>query len=172
MICPILQLHNPKLREKSQAVSQIDQGLMHDLWTNMAETLQDIMTRHVFRNSAGISAVQIGVLLRACLVWTPQSGFLHMVNPVVLEESPEREFEFEGCLSFFNKRGLVSRPRRIRVLFQNREFEQSSLTLHGWAARIVLHELDHMDGILYSDRMLPEHQLISYEQYVQILARQ
>jgi peptide deformylase len=166
MVQPILQLGDPRLREVSAPVSDTDANLA--LWQDLEDTLKEIMGRHEFRNSAGISAVQIGILLRACLVWTPESGFLHIANPALLEGSDESCLEYEGCLSFFHKRGLVSRPTSIRVSFQTREVTTQIHAFQGWSARIILHELDHMDGILYSDRMLPQHQPISYEDYMVI----
>jgi len=166
MVRPILQLGNRRLREVSAPLSSGDAN--QALWQDLEDTLKGIMRRHKFRNSAGISAVQIGILLRACLIWTPELGFLHIANPILLEESDESCVEFEGCLSFFDKRGLVPRPVSIRVSFQTREFVTEIRTFQGWAARIFLHEIDHMDGILYPDRMLPQHQLISYGNYLAI----
>lgn len=170
MIRPVLQLGDPRLRELSLPISESDVELMRKVWLDLEETLREIMGRHHFRNSAGISAVQIGVMRRACLVWLPESGFLHILNPIVLEESPETGWEYEGCLSFFDKRGLVSRPQNIRLSYQTPDLVQTSCVLQGWGARILLHEIDHMNGVFYSDRMSPEHQLVSYQEYLSILS--
>jgi peptide deformylase len=81
MVRPILQQGDERLNTSSIAIRQEDAATLALLQTDLEDTLHYVMLGHVFRNSAGISAVQIGVLWRACLIWTPANGFLQVVNP-------------------------------------------------------------------------------------------
>jgi peptide deformylase len=163
MIRPILQLGHPMLRQVSADIDPSD-GALPQLWEDLPDTLTAVMRSHVFRNCAGLSAVQIGVLRRACVIWLPETGFHHLVNPQILTQSEEHALEYEGCLSFFDKRGRASRPNVIAITYLDRSFQRINQELTGWAARILLHELDHMDGILYTDRMSSAERLIGYDE--------
>jgi len=116
----------------------------------------------------GITAIQIGIPIRLCFVWTPIMGEVLMANPVIEIFSKDEAILYEGCLSFFDERGLVPRPSTVEVEFFDYEFKLQHLKLKDWSARIVQHELDHMDGILYTDRMKPGEHTISYKEYLKI----
>jgi peptide deformylase len=77
-----------------------------------------------------------------------------MFNPQVLERSEILETDSEGCLSVPGKRGKVTRPKRIRLTYSDVRGKTYSLDLSGLAARVVQHEIDHLDGILFTDKAL------------------
>ena len=171
MIKPIIQKGNQLLRERSAPVEPGD-ATVASAWQDLDDTLAHQMTLHNFTRSAGLSGVQIGYLLRICIVQLPDKTWRSIANPEITVESAEEVLDYEGCLSFFDKRGLVPRPNTIRVRYVDRDFAQHEEVLDGWAARIVLHEVDHMDGILYIDRMRSEDSLLCLEEYRAIRNRQ
>ena len=85
------------------------------------------------------------------------------INPVVLE-SEGFDIGEEGCLSFPGLWGMVERPLRVRLKFQNEEFEQLEEEFEGFAARVVLHENDHLDGILINDRASELYEKVEEEE--------
>lgn len=167
----IVQLGDDILRKASLPICAEDAQSIHALWQKLEDTLAAVKRSHTFRTSAGISAVQIGILKRACLIWTPTLGFLHIANPTLLSQSKKESMEFEGCLSFFDKRGLVPRPNEIVLSFLDHALKPREERFEGWAARIILHELDHMDGRLYTDRMRSTDKLIGIEEYTALRNR-
>ena len=99
---------------------------------------------------AGLAAPQIGVLRRVVVV-NVDEGYFEMVNPVMLSQKGEQS-DWEGCLSVRGKSGLVSRPMKVKVSFQDRNGEKYLLQAKGFFARAICHELDHLDGVLYIDK--------------------
>lgn len=167
---PAVQRGDPLLLQRSTPACELSAADLRVLWIDLEDTLQEIMERHVFTKSAGISAVQIGTPVRLAIIWTPGHGFLHFADPCVITSSSETTTEFEGCLSFFDVRGRVSRPDKIVVAYRNQGGVATHVTLVGWAARIALHEIDHMDGILYTERMVASETLLQYRDYLQLSA--
>src|SRR5690242_13734693 len=110
MVHEILQLGDPRLHDVSLPVQANDIEEARRVWRDLRNTLSFVRQKHDFRRSAGISAVQIGVLRRLCLIWTPEMGEEEIANPIIKRVSANQVVEFEGCLSFFDKRGLVPRP--------------------------------------------------------------
>ena len=148
----ILTDKEPALHKVCKPVTAFDQKL-HKLLDDMAETLEEA-------NGVGLAAPQVGILRRVVLVDTGE-GILELINPTILETDGEQEGP-EGCLSVPGKYGLVKRPYYAKVRAQDRngnwyEAEGEELT-----ARCFCHELDHLDGILYTevmDRFLTEEEL-------------
>ena len=99
---------------------------------------------------AGLAAPQVGVLRRAVVV-DVEEGFFEFVNPKIISEKGE-QCGWEGCLSVRGKRGVVSRPMKVKLSYQDRHGEHRILQAMGFFARAVRHELDHLDGVLYIDR--------------------
>lgn len=109
-----------------------------------------------FTKGVGIAAPQIGISVALAIVQPPDSErHITLINPEVLSVSAEVDSKAEGCLSFFDVRGEVPRPFSISVSTLRLDGTSAVLQLdHGWA-RLALHEIDHLHGILYSDHLGP-----------------
>jgi peptide deformylase len=117
--------------------------------------LQRAGEQHVFSKGMGVAAPQIGISRAAAIVLPPDPGAepVVMLNPQVISESAETDEQYEGCLSFFNVRGLVSRPLHIEVACTRPGGGHYILALDNAMARLVAHEVDHLNGRLYVTRM-------------------
>lgn len=140
----ILTFGNPVLREKSTEVTQFDDKL-GVLLDDMYETMKEA-------DGIGLAAPQIGVLKRVVVIDTGERR-LELINPVITAMWG-KQFEEEGCLSLVGKRGVVKRPMHVRL----KAFDRFG-TLHRYhgkelLARAFCHEVDHLNGILYEDKVL------------------
>lgn len=131
---------------------------LHQLLDDMKETLRDA-------NGAGLAAPQVGVVRRACIVLDEDADeLIELVNPVIVEESGQQN-GLEGCLSIPGKYALVSRPNKVRVRAQNRNGEVFEMEREGLTARAFCHEIEHLDGHLFTehtDHILTEEELEDY----------
>ena len=117
---------------------------LHQILDDMAETMYAA-------EGVGLAAPQVGILRRFCIV-DVGDGLIELINPVLLESDGEQTGE-EGCLSIPDKYATVTRPLNVKVRAQDRfgnSFEVSATELK---ARAILHEMDHLDGVLYIDRV-------------------
>ena len=149
---------DPILRKISRHVEKFDSKLA-DLLDDMAETM------YLDNRGIGIAAVQVGILRRIFVVDVgDENGKLEFINPEILEREGST-FYLEGCLSCPGKNGYVERPERIRVRAQNRNGEWFELEAEGLLAICICHEYDHLDGILFIDKVveLTEEQLAELE---------
>lgn len=142
MIREILQVGDPLLRKISEPVTKFD-GALSALLDDMKETLKDA-------EGAGLAAPQIGVLQRVVVV-DVEEGYFEFINPVFVWQKGEQTGP-EGCLSVKGKAGTVTRPEKVKIIFQDRKGDRYSLVARGFFARAICHELDHLDGILYTDK--------------------
>lgn len=110
-------------------------------------------TVHVFGKGMGVAAPQIGIDRAAAIVRTPEGETLTLLNPRIVEESPEVDERYEGCLSFFDVRGMVPRPLGISVEHQDVDGQTRITIFERGMARLVAHEVDHLHGMLYRARM-------------------
>jgi len=147
---PVRLYGDPVLREKAVEIPQVDgavRGLLEDLWDTM----------RAYRG-VGLAANQIGVLQRVLVVDVPvEDGRrvpLALVNPVLSERGASEVGE-EGCLSIPGVFEEVRRPRRVRVKAWDQEGRPLDLMAEGYLARAVQHEVDHLDGVLFVDRLSP-----------------
>jgi peptide deformylase len=101
----------------------------------------------------GLAAPQIGVTRRAAVIQAPDQAPIVLFNPRILHASEESDEQYEGCLSFFDVRGTVRRPLRIDVEHTALDGDTRITTFEHAAARLWAHEIDHLDGKLYTDRM-------------------
>ncbi|MGI8648205.1 MAG: peptide deformylase [Mycobacteriales bacterium] len=108
---------------------------------------------HDFSKGMGIAAPQIGIDRAAAIVITREGEVITLLNPRVVEESAESDKQYEGCLSFFDVRGEVPRPLRIHVEHTSLQEEKRFTIFENSIARLVSHEIDHLEGRLYTDRM-------------------
>ena len=148
----ILTDKDPALHKVCRPVEKFDWRL-HKLLDDMRETLID-------SNGVGLAAPQVGILRRVVLVDTGEE-ILELINPVMVETSGE-QIGAEGCLSVPGKYGLVKRPMFATVRAQDREGEWYEVEGEELIARCFCHELDHLDGIVYTEvmeRYLTEEEL-------------
>jgi peptide deformylase len=103
----------------------------------------------------GLAAPQIHISRAAAVVRTPEGQTITLLNPQVSDESAEDDEQYEGCLSFFDVRGKVPRPLAIEVEHQDVDGTTRITTFERGLARLVSHEIDHLRGVLYRERMRP-----------------
>lgn len=148
----IMTVKEPCLHKVCRPVEKFD-GKLHKLLDDMKETLLDA-------NGVGLAAPQVGILRRVVVVDTGEE-MLELVNPELLETSGEQEGA-EGCLSVPGKYGLVKRPMVAKVRAQGRDGNWFEVEGEELIARCFCHEIDHLDGIVYTEvmeRFLTEEEL-------------
>lgn len=150
-IRPIVTVPDPVLRRKAQKVRQFDADLQQ-LIDDMIETMRAAP-------GVGLAAPQVGVSQRVIVVEYGEDEdedkpprLYVVVNPEIIEVSAETAMGVEGCLSIPDLVGEVERYQRIVVKGQNRRGQPIKLKLQGWVARIFQHEIDHLEGVLFTDR--------------------
>lgn len=137
----VVQVGEAVLREKCAPVKSFNSEL-YTLLDDMKITVRA-------ENGAGLAAPQIGVPIRAVVIDVPE-GYFELINPQIIAVKGEQTGP-EGCLSVKGKQGTVTRPNRVKVEYRDRGGKKHKLTAEGFFARAVCHELDHLDGILYTD---------------------
>jgi peptide deformylase len=152
---PVLRLGDPRLRQVAEPVQ--------DLATpELARLIEDLRDTMAALDGAGLAAPQIGVPLRVvifCVTFNPRYPEAPpipetvLINPHITPLSNERSSGWEGCLSVPGMRGLVPRWDRIRFEGVDGEGNRIDRTVEGFHARVVQHECDHLDGVLYPDRI-------------------
>ncbi|MFD4480385.1 peptide deformylase [Streptomyces sp. NPDC058471] len=122
---------------------------------------------HTFGKGMGIAAPQIGIDRSAAVVFPPEAGAepIVLLNATVTESSEEEDEQYEGCLSFFDVRGLVPRPLSIVVAHSDLDGTTRLSRFSQGLARLVKHEVDHLDGVLYRERMRPGVEPIPVDEY-------
>ncbi|MDR2266526.1 MAG: peptide deformylase [Christensenellaceae bacterium] len=141
----VLDYSDATLRMKTRNVVKFDDKL--------ARILDDMKLTMLVENGCGLAGPQVGLLWKIAVVLFGNEYF-ELVNPVILEADGE-SIETEGCLSIPSKlNGLVARPTRLRVQYQNRTGEIVEKEFNDWLARIVCHEIDHLYGILFIDKLV------------------
>ena len=134
---------DPVLREVAKGVTKFNDNLKK-LLKDMAETMYDA-------EGVGLAAPQVGISKRVIVVDVgDENGLVEMVNPVIVEQEGE-QLGPEGCLSIPNLNGEVRRADRIVVEGQNSDGEKFTVKASGYFARAFQHEIDHLNGILFTD---------------------
>jgi peptide deformylase len=136
---------DPILRKKSREVVNFDRRL-HTLIDDMIATLEEA-------NGLGIAAPQVGVLRRVVIVMDAEMKPIELVNPEILSTEGENEGP-EGCLSFPGMYGVVARPTRVEVRAKNRYGKPFTASGDGIVARAFCHEIDHLNGDLFVDKVI------------------
>lgn len=131
------------LRKKSKPVKEFDEKLW-ELLDDMKETVNSA-------NGAGLSAVQVGILKRV-FVLNINDMYIEFVNPEILNSSGE-QYKKEGCLSVSGVFDYVKRPFQVTVKACDRYGNNFTLICEDWTAVCVCHENDHLDGILFTDKV-------------------
>lgn len=134
------------LRKRSRRVDKFDKRL-HTLLDDMADTMYKA-------DGVGLAAPQVGVLKRAVVIDVGE-GLIELVNPEIVA-SEGAVVGPEGCLSVPERRGTVERPERVTVKAQNRDGREVQIEATELLAVALCHEIDHLDGVLYVDKMIED----------------
>ena len=143
-----MRLENDEiLRKKSREVEEIDEKI---------QTLIDDMIETMYKyNGVGLSAVQVGVLKRVVVIDIEDGeGARVFINPKITHTKGEHEVE-EGCLSFPNQYAKVVRPKELTVEALDRDGKKFTLKAKDLLAQAIAHEVDHLEGVVFTDRMIP-----------------
>jgi peptide deformylase len=149
-ILPIYICSEPVMRKKAKPVKEPDASL-HRLAADMVETMHNA-------GGVGLAANQVGSLQRIIVVdltedeAQQQPTTMVLVNPVVVKEEGSSVME-EGCLSIPDIREEVERPERIIVRYKDLDWNDHEIEAEGFPARVMLHEIDHLNGVLFVDRL-------------------
>lgn len=152
-VCSILLYPDPILKQVAEPVAEVDETVI--------STIQDLVDTMVDSgHSVGVAAPQIGVLRRVLVVDVSKSklgkdnnhGLLEMINPEIIEKSGSKMMR-EGCMSVPNYTGNVTRAEHIVVEFTDRRGQLRVIEASGFEAVAIQHELDHLDGLLFLDRV-------------------
>lgn len=139
----IVQIGEPVLRKKSKQVEKIDAKIIQ-LLDDMAETMYDA-------DGVGLAAPQVGILKRVVVIDVGEE-LIELINPEIIETSGE-QIDDEGCLSVVGESGEVKRPNYVKVRALNRNGDTIELEGEELLARAFCHEIDHLDGILFVDKI-------------------
>ena len=135
----------PILRKKAREVEVFDDARLHQLLDDMKETL------HV-AEGVGLAAPQVGISKRVVIIEPTEGDITEMINPVITKAKGS-QIGLEGCLSVdSSKNGKVNRPMSLTVEYFDRNGEKQVMRATDWTARIICHETDHLDGILFIDK--------------------
>ena len=135
------------LKKKSREVEVIDDKI-RELLDDMVETM------HKY-NGVGLAAVQVGIMKRVIVIdLYDEKGPIKLVNPVIIKEKGEQEVE-EGCLSFPNKYAKMIRPKEVVVEALDENGKKIKINAKDLLAQALCHEIDHLNGIVFVDRMIP-----------------
>jgi peptide deformylase len=137
-------LKDPILRTQAKKVGKINRRIQH-LIDDMIDTMQHA-------NGVGLAAPQVGVPLRLIVVKVPDEPPQILINPEIIKSSGSQEFT-EGCLSVPGYCGKLTRSAEVTVKGKNREGKLDSIKATGLKAEAIQHEIDHLNGILYIDRL-------------------
>jgi len=159
--------HSDVLTTECDPVDEVDEEIRR-LVDDLAETMYDAP-------GIGLAAPQVGVTQRVTVVDVegpeePGDNLYPLINPEILEQSGETTTE-EGCLSFPGLYGDVTRPERVRVRALDREGEEYEFEAEGMLAVAVQHEIDHLDGVLFLERMSPLKRRMARKEYRKIRSK-
>ena len=141
------------LRKTCRPVEEITPRVL-TLLDDMIETMRAA-------NGVGLAAPQVGILRRIALVEVEEGEIYELINPKIVASAGEQEGA-EGCLSVPGRYGLVTRPKHVTVRALNRKGEEYEITAHDFLARAFCHEIEHLDGKLYIDKVT---RMLSEEEY-------
>ena len=139
----IVQIGEPVLRKKSKKVEKIDEKIIQ-LLDDMADTMYQ-------EDGVGLAAPQVGILKRIAVI-DIGDGIIELINPEIIEASGE-QIDDEGCLSVIGEVGIVKRPYKVKVRAYNRKGQLFEIEGEELLARAFCHEIDHLEGILFVDKI-------------------
>lgn len=153
---PIVIHPDKKLHSVTKEVTVITDELV-DLLENMYETM-------LVHDGVGIAAPQVGKNLRIAVIEVEEDERFELINPEIIEQRGET-IDVEGCLSIPHVYGTVKRAEEITVRYFDREGDEMEIQAFGYLARVFQHEIDHLNGTLFIDKMIeqiPEEELENY----------
>lgn len=169
----IIQLGHPHLRRRAQLVNEITSA--------EAQKLFDQLLAFVLaKNGLGIAAVQVDINQRIFIMCSrpnlrypdaPQMAATVIINPEILWRSTEIEKDWEGCLSLPGIRGLVPRHKTIKVRYKSRYNEPIEMKFSGFIARVFQHEFDHLEGIVFIDRVKSSQDIMMDQEWLKQFAK-
>jgi len=142
---PLVFEPNPILHDVSAPVEQVDAHIKQ-LSLDMAETM-------VKENGVGLAAPQVGRKLRMFVV-AHKDGVKTLINPDIYWRSLRKQIDEEGCLSIPGVFGLVKRSKSIKVRYTDENGQSNDIKAEGFFARVIQHENDHLDGILFTEKLV------------------
>ncbi len=153
----VIATPDPRLRQKSRKVSQITDET-HQIIADMLEASLKWEESHPYELSAAIAAPQLGVNQRIILVRDDlddktNNSFTALINPEVIKTEGKITRDYEGCLSVPEIYGLVPRPRKVKIKALIEDGHEVRVKAEGYLARCLMHEIDHLDGILFIDHI-------------------
>lgn len=144
----IVKVGDSVLREKAKTVTVFDNKL--------SQLIDDMVDTMFASNGVGLAAPQVGMLKKVAVVSIDGEEIYELINPVVLESSGE-QIGMEGCLSVEEKTGYVKRPYQMKVQSQTRDGESVIFDVDDFLCVAFCHEIDHLDGILFIDKIIPDY---------------
>ncbi len=143
----IRKIGDPVLRTKAKQIKEITDKT-RELLDNMAETMYAAP-------GVGLAAPQVGILQRVVVIdVNDENGIIELINPEIIFYSEEKNILEEGCLSVPGKCAEIIRPSVVKVRALNRDEEEIEFEADDYLARAVQHELDHLDGVLFVDKVI------------------
>lgn len=153
----IITTPDPRLREKCKKVNHIDDEI-RDMVKNMIQNCLDWEKEHQFEISAALAAPQLGydrriIVVRDDMDNKDNANFIPLLNPEVIKTEGKTLYDYEGCLSVPTVYGKVPRPAKVRIKAQTIDGQDVRIKADGFLARTLLHEIDHLNGILFIDHI-------------------
>ena len=173
-ILELTELGNPVLRENAKDIMDFADFELQKLIDDMLVTVVEV-------NGVGLAAPQVDRSIRLFVMASypnprypeaPEMDPIEIINPVILSKSDEMVDDWEGCLSIPGIRGIVPRHREIEVRYFDRYGNEKNEVLDDFLARIFQHELDHLDGIVFLDRLKSNKDIITDREYMKLFQQE
>lgn len=143
----IIKIGDPILREKCYEVTVFN--------AHLGELLDDMKETMFAADGVGLAGPQIGIPKRICVICVDEKNMYELINPVIISASGKQKI-VEGCLSIPGKHGYVERPKKIVVRAKDRTGKDCEYKVDGLTAVAFCHEIDHLDGTLFVDKIIEE----------------
>ena len=173
-VLEIAEMGNPVLRERASEIEDI-----HD--PGVQNFIDDLIATGINANGVGIAAPQVNIPKRIFIMSSspniryPNAPVMEptaVINPEIISYSDETVKGWEGCLNIPGLRGLVPRHKAIRVKYVSRDGKNEETELSDFIARIFQHEYDHLNGVLFIDRLESNRDIITEREYMKLLQRE
>ena len=153
----IITTPDPRLRQKCKKVNHVDDEV-RDMVKNMIQNCLDWEKDHEFEISAALAAPQLGydrriIVVREDTENKENADFIPLINPEVIKTEGKTLYDYEGCLSVPSIYGKVPRPAKARIKAQTIDGQEVRIKADGFLARTLLHEIDHLNGVLFIDHI-------------------